>query len=75
MVENDKVRNTNGEASTALRKGAKATKSSIPSPYESIIREIDGSTPRPLVKEVCLSIQLILFWRKMLSIYELFCIC
>ncbi|XP_078181093.1 P53/DNA damage-regulated protein isoform X2 [Carex rostrata] len=55
MVENDKVRNANREALTALRKRAKTTKSSIPSPFESIMREMEGSSSRPLVKEVCLS--------------------
>ncbi|KAJ4744667.1 P53/DNA damage-regulated protein [Rhynchospora pubera] len=53
MVENDKVRNANREALTALRKRAKTTKSSISSPFEAIMREIEGSSSRPLVKEVC----------------------
>ncbi|KAJ3689013.1 hypothetical protein LUZ61_018177 [Rhynchospora tenuis] len=53
MVENDKVRNANREALTALRKRAKTTKSSIPSPFEAIMREMEGSGSRPLVKEVC----------------------
>ncbi|KAJ4778539.1 P53/DNA damage-regulated protein [Rhynchospora pubera] len=53
MVENDKVRNANREALTALRKRAKTTKSSISSPFEAIMREMEGSSSRPLVKEVC----------------------
>lgn len=55
MVETDKVRNANREALTALRKKAKTTKSSITSPFEAIMREIEGSSCRPLVKEVCLT--------------------
>ncbi|KAL3833093.1 hypothetical protein ACJIZ3_007829 [Penstemon smallii] len=50
LVEIDKVRNGNREGLTALRKRAKTTKTSVPSPFESIMREIDS---RPLVKEVC----------------------
>jgi predicted nucleic acid-binding Zn-ribbon protein len=53
MVENDKIRNATREALTALRKRAKTTKSSIPSPFEAIMREIEGSSCKPLVKEVC----------------------
>ncbi|KAJ1694730.1 hypothetical protein LUZ63_011428 [Rhynchospora breviuscula] len=53
MVENDKVRNANREALTALRKRAKTTKSSISSPFEAIMRDMEGSSSRPLVKEVC----------------------
>ncbi|KAL3537016.1 hypothetical protein ACH5RR_000382 [Cinchona calisaya] len=50
LVENDRLRNSNREALTALRKRARTTKTSIPSPFESIMREIES---RPLVKEVC----------------------
>ncbi|KAL0379720.1 UNVERIFIED_CONTAM: Elongation factor G-2, mitochondrial [Sesamum angustifolium] len=50
LVEIDRVRNGNREALTALRKRAKTTNTSVPSPFESIMRDVD---PRPLVKEVC----------------------
>lgn len=50
IVENDRLRNGNREALTALRKRAKTTKSSVPSPFESLMREIES---RPLVKEIC----------------------
>ncbi|XP_010258887.1 PREDICTED: uncharacterized protein LOC104598494 [Nelumbo nucifera] len=53
LVENDRVRNGNREALTALRKRARTTKTSVPSPFESIMREIEGLQSRPLVKEVC----------------------
>ncbi|KAK4592875.1 hypothetical protein RGQ29_017148, partial [Quercus rubra] len=38
---------------TALRKRARTTKTSVPSPFESIMRDIGGPESRPLVKEVC----------------------
>lgn len=44
------MRNGNREALTALRKRARTTKTSVPSPFESIMRDVDS---RPLVKEVC----------------------
>ncbi|KAI5647420.1 hypothetical protein M9H77_33425 [Catharanthus roseus] len=50
LVENDRLRNSNREALTALRKMAKTTKSSVPSPFESLMRDIESI---PLVKEVC----------------------
>ncbi|KAL8495531.1 hypothetical protein ACS0TY_019604 [Phlomoides rotata] len=50
LVEIDRVRNGNREALTALRKRARTTKTSVPSPFESLMRDIDS---RPLVKEVC----------------------
>lgn len=50
LVENDRLRNGHREALTALRKVAKTTKSSVPSPFETLMREIES---RPLVKEVC----------------------
>lgn len=50
IVENDRFRNGNREALTALRKRAKTTKSSVPSPFESLMREIES---RSLVKEIC----------------------
>ncbi|CAN6566478.1 unnamed protein product [Malus baccata var. baccata] len=53
MVENDRVRNGNREALTSLRKIARTTKTSVPSPFESIMKEIGGPQSRPLVKEVC----------------------
>ncbi|KAF8380516.1 hypothetical protein HHK36_028003 [Tetracentron sinense] len=53
LVENDRVRNGNREALTALRKRARTTKSSVPSPFESIMRETAWTESRPLVKEVC----------------------
>lgn len=52
-MENDKIRNGNREALTALRKRARTTKTSVPSAFESIMKDIEGSKSRPLVKEVC----------------------
>uniref|UniRef100_A0A803L0R2 P53 and DNA damage-regulated protein 1 n=1 Tax=Chenopodium quinoa TaxID=63459 RepID=A0A803L0R2_CHEQI len=42
VVENDRLRNGNREALTALRKKACTTKTSVPSPFESIMKEIGG---------------------------------
>ncbi|XP_022979536.1 uncharacterized protein LOC111479212 [Cucurbita maxima] len=53
LVENDRVRNGNREALTALRRRARTTKSSVPSPFESIMKEVGGSESRLLVKEIC----------------------
>ncbi|XP_076945317.1 uncharacterized protein LOC143616349 [Bidens hawaiensis] len=53
LVENDRMRNGNREALTALRKRARTTQTSVPSPFELVMKEIDES--RPLVKEVCAS--------------------
>lgn len=53
MVENDKLRNGNREALTALRKRARTTKSSVLSPFEAIMKEIDGAGSRPMVQEIC----------------------
>ncbi|KAL4178696.1 hypothetical protein AMTRI_Chr13g116390 [Amborella trichopoda] len=53
LVENDKLRNANREALTSLRKKAKTTKTSVPSPFESLMKEIEVHESRPLVKEVC----------------------
>ncbi|GAA0161614.1 hypothetical protein LIER_17889 [Lithospermum erythrorhizon] len=50
LVDNDRVRNGTREALTALRKRARTTKTSVASPFESLMREIESS---PLVKEVC----------------------
>lgn len=53
LVENDKLRNGNREALTALRKKAHTTKTSVPSPFASLMKDIGGSGSRPLVREVC----------------------
>ncbi|KAK1301900.1 hypothetical protein QJS10_CPB12g00737 [Acorus calamus] len=53
LVENDKVRNGNREALTALRKKARTTRSSVPSAFETIMREVKGTEARPMMKEVC----------------------
>ncbi|CAN6477909.1 unnamed protein product [Victoria cruziana] len=53
LVENDKLRNGNREALTALRKRANTTKSSVPSPFESLMKGALGNESCPLVKEVC----------------------
>ncbi|WCJ17684.1 hypothetical protein M5689_000083 [Euphorbia peplus] len=53
VVENDKLRNGNREALTALRKKARTTKTSVSSPFESIMKDIGRSASKPLVKEVC----------------------
>ncbi|KAI3996789.1 hypothetical protein MKX01_041089 [Papaver californicum] len=53
IVENDRVRNGNREALTALRKRARTTKTSVPTPFDLIMKEIEGPESRPLVKEVC----------------------
>ncbi|XP_031502972.1 uncharacterized protein LOC116266043 [Nymphaea colorata] len=53
LVENDKLRNGNREALTALRKRANTTKSSVSSPFESLMKGALGNESRPLVKEVC----------------------
>lgn len=45
------MRNGNREALTALRKRARTTKTSVPSPFELLMNEIDDS--KPLVKEIC----------------------
>ncbi|XP_070033566.1 uncharacterized protein LOC107823899 isoform X1 [Nicotiana tabacum] len=50
LIENDRVRNGNREALTALRRRAKTTKTSVPTPFESLMRDVES---RPLVKEVC----------------------
>ena len=47
------MRNGNREALTALRKRARTTKTSVPSPFESIMKEIEQLELRPLVKEAC----------------------
>ncbi|KAJ8443541.1 hypothetical protein Cgig2_017024 [Carnegiea gigantea] len=53
VVDNDKLRNGNMEALTALRKKARTTKTSVPSPFESIMKEIEGLSSKPLIPEVC----------------------
>ncbi|THU65596.1 hypothetical protein C4D60_Mb05t05310 [Musa balbisiana] len=51
LVENDRLRNGNREALTALRRRARTTKSSVPSPFEAVMREVEGT--KELVKEIC----------------------
>ncbi|KAJ6813985.1 uncharacterized protein M6B38_139615 [Iris pallida] len=53
LVENDRLRNGNREALTALRKKARTTKSSVPSPFDAIMKELEGTESRQLVKEIC----------------------
>ncbi|TVT96878.1 hypothetical protein EJB05_57894 [Eragrostis curvula] len=53
LVETDKVRNANREALTALRKKARTTKTSVPSPFEVIMKEMDGNSGKTLIKEIC----------------------
>ncbi|PAN13957.1 hypothetical protein GQ55_2G363600 [Panicum hallii var. hallii] len=53
LVENDKIRNANRESLTALRKQARTTKTSVPSPFEVIMKEMEGSSGKQLIKEVC----------------------
>ncbi|XP_061360179.1 uncharacterized protein LOC133304198 [Gastrolobium bilobum] len=52
LVENDKLRNGNREALTALRKRARTT-NNVPTPFESIMKGVAGTSSRPLVQEVC----------------------
>ncbi|KAI3872617.1 hypothetical protein MKX03_037356 [Papaver bracteatum] len=53
IVENDRLRNGNREALTALRKRSRTTKKSVPTHFDLIMKEIEGPESRPLVKEVC----------------------
>ncbi|CAH8391233.1 unnamed protein product [Eruca vesicaria subsp. sativa] len=53
MVENDRERNANREALTALRKKARTTKTSVPSPFDSMMKDTQGRSTKPLVQEVC----------------------
>ncbi|XP_072986672.1 uncharacterized protein [Typha latifolia] len=53
LVENDRLRNGNREALTALRKKARTTRSSVPSPFEVIMKEIEGTKSKELVQEIC----------------------
>lgn len=53
LVQNDKMRNANREALTALRKRARTTKSSVPSPFDVIMKEMEGTSGKQLVKEIC----------------------
>ncbi|CAL1408093.1 unnamed protein product [Linum trigynum] len=51
VVENDRIRNGTREALTAIRKRARTTKTSLPSPFESIMKDM---APGPTtVKGVC----------------------
>ncbi|XP_076920921.1 uncharacterized protein LOC143582180 [Bidens hawaiensis] len=51
LVENDRTRNGNREALSALRKRARTMKTSVFSPFELVMKEIDKS--RSFVKEIC----------------------
>eukprot|EP01018_Ginkgo_biloba_P013415 Gb_26292 [translate_table: standard] len=51
LVECDKLRNSNREALTALRKQARTSKSSVPSPYELVMKQMEGDASK--VKEIC----------------------
>ncbi|KAM0853103.1 hypothetical protein ACQ4PT_051290 [Festuca glaucescens] len=53
IVENDRMRNATREALTALRKRARTTKTSVPSPFEIIMKEMEGTSGKQLVKELC----------------------
>uniref|UniRef100_A0A6N2MU94 Uncharacterized protein n=1 Tax=Salix viminalis TaxID=40686 RepID=A0A6N2MU94_SALVM len=55
VVENDNERNGNRGALAALRKRTKATKTSIKSLFESIMKDIgnSGSRDAPSVKRIC----------------------
>ncbi|KAK3195122.1 hypothetical protein Dsin_026432 [Dipteronia sinensis] len=53
IVENDKLRNGNREALTALRKRARTTKTSVSTPFESLMKDMGRPGSSPLVKEVC----------------------
>ena len=53
LVENDRMRNANREALTSLRKRARTSKTSVPSPFEIIMKEIEGTSAKKLVKEIC----------------------
>ncbi|KAM3347471.1 hypothetical protein ACQJBY_021427 [Aegilops geniculata] len=55
LVQNDKMRNANREALTALRKRARTTKSSVPSPFDIVMKEMEGTSGKQLVKEICLT--------------------
>uniref|UniRef100_A0ACD5ZNS5 Uncharacterized protein n=1 Tax=Avena sativa TaxID=4498 RepID=A0ACD5ZNS5_AVESA len=53
LVENDKMRNASREALTALRKRARTRKTSVPSPFDVIMKEMEGTSGKQLVKEIC----------------------
>ncbi|KAI3872618.1 hypothetical protein MKX03_037357 [Papaver bracteatum] len=53
IVENDRLRNGNREALTELRKRSRTMKTSVPTPFDLIMKEIEGPESRTLVKEVC----------------------
>uniref|UniRef100_A0ACD5UR87 Uncharacterized protein n=1 Tax=Avena sativa TaxID=4498 RepID=A0ACD5UR87_AVESA len=55
LVENDRMRNANREALTTLWKRARITKTSVPSPFEIIMKEMEGTYGKQLVKEICLT--------------------
>ncbi|BAS98091.1 Os06g0535333, partial [Oryza sativa Japonica Group] len=41
------------EALTTLRKRARTTKTSVPSPFEVIMKEMEGTSGKLLVTEIC----------------------
>jgi hypothetical protein len=47
------MRNANREALTALRKRARTIKTSVPSPFEIIMKEMEGTSRKQLAKEIC----------------------
>jgi hypothetical protein len=47
------MRNANREALTALRKRARTTQTSMPSPFEIIMKEMVGTSRKQLAKEIC----------------------
>jgi hypothetical protein len=53
LVENDRMRNANREALTALWKRARTTKTSVPCPFEIIMKEMEGTSRKQLAKEIC----------------------
>ncbi|GAB2271030.1 hypothetical protein Dimus_005882 [Dionaea muscipula] len=53
LVENDRLRNGNREALTALRRQARTTKTSVLSAFESIMKDVEGPGSKPLVRELC----------------------
>ncbi|KAJ1262058.1 hypothetical protein BS78_09G078200 [Paspalum vaginatum] len=59
LVENDKIRNANREALTALHKQARTTKTSGPSPFEVIMKVMEGSSGKQLIMEICPTCQCI----------------
>ncbi|KAK4741346.1 hypothetical protein SAY87_024934 [Trapa incisa] len=48
-----KLKEGNRQAQSALRRRARTTKTSVPTPFESIMMDIGESRSKPLVHEVC----------------------